>query len=213
MQKDMHFYGVYSLCRAAGINEETAGIIAYSSQFVDDSLCDESLIFKQEKSAILSTMTSHKPLDLKNAFEEDQWRVWVAFHFLPGNAINAKNFTERMICQKNSKTAKAILEHALKNKKEKIGPYLCGITAHVFADTFAHFGFVGLSTPLNKVEDSSIHTYEINSKTKIRNKRKMIGFFARLKSTLAETIPMGHGAVATLPDKPYLKWEYKYEKR
>lgn len=212
MQKDIHFYGVYCLCRAAGINEETAELIAYSSQFVDDALGDGTLIFKQEKSAVLPTMTSHKPLDLKNAIEEDQWRVWVAFHFLPGNDNNAKNFTERMICRKNSETAEAIIKHALKHKKEKIGPYLCGITAHVFADTFAHYGFVGKSTTLNKVKDGSIKTYEINPNTKKRNKKRMIGFFDRIKTSLAEIIPMGHGAVATLPDKPYLKWEYKYEK-
>lgn len=212
MQKDIHFYGVYCLCRTAGINEETAELIAYSSQFVDDALGDGTLIFRQEKSAILPTMTSHKPLDLKNAIEEDQYRVWVAFHFLPGNDKNAKNFTERMICRKNSETAEAIIEHALKHKKEKIGPYLCGITAHVFADTFAHYGFVGKSTLLNKVKDGSIKTYEINPHTKKRNKKRMIGFFDRIKTNLAEALPMGHGAVATFPDKPYLKWEYKYEK-
>ena len=212
MQLDMHFYGVYCLCRAAGINEETAELIAYSSQFVDDALGDGTLIFKQEKSAILPTMTSHKPLDLKNAIEEDQYRVWVAFHFLPGNDKNAKTFTERMICRKNSETAEAIIEHALKHKKEKIGPYLCGVSAHVFADTFAHYGFVGKSTLLNKVKDGSIKTYEINPNTKKRNKKRMIGFFQRLIANLAEAVPMGHGAVATFPDKPYLKWEYKYEK-
>ncbi|MCK5050206.1 MAG: hypothetical protein KAS53_00605 [Candidatus Cloacimonetes bacterium] len=212
MQKDMHFYGVYCLCRAAGINEETANIIAYSSQFVDDALGDGTIIFKKEKSAILPTMTSHKPLDLKNAFEEDQWRVWVAFHFLPGDNKDAKNFTKRMICEKNSKTADAILEHALVHKKKNIGPYLCGITAHVFADTFAHYGFIGKSTSLNRVKDNSIHTFEKNSSTKIRNQKRKVGFIKRLMSSLAETIPMGHGAVATFPDKPYLKWEYKYEK-
>ncbi|MCK5052293.1 MAG: hypothetical protein KAS53_11265 [Candidatus Cloacimonetes bacterium] len=212
MQKDMHFYGIYCLCRAAGINEDTANTIAYSSQFVDDALGDGTIIFKKEKSAILPTMTSHKPLDLKNAIEEDQWRVWVAFHFLPGDNKNAKSFTERMICEKKSKTAEAIFEHALKHKKENIGPYLCGITAHVFADTFAHYGFIGKSTSLNRVKDSSIHTFEKNSNTKKRNKKRKIGFIKRLMSSLAETIPMGHGAVATFPDKPYLKWEYKYEK-
>ena len=212
MQIDMHFYGVYALCRAAGINEKYAKIIAFSSQFVDDARGDDTLVFKTEKTAILPTMTSHKPLDLKNTIEEDQWRVWVVFHFLPGNEKNARNFEQKMICQKDSKPAKEILKHALLFKKEDIGPYLCGITAHVYADTFAHYGFTGLNSPMNKVRDGSIITYEINKNTKKRNKKRMIGFFERLISAVAETVAIGHGAVATLPDKPYLKWEYRYEK-
>ena len=31
-------------------------------------------------------------------------------------------------------------------------------------------------------------------------------------SPFAEIIPVGHGAVATFPDRPYLKWRFKYEK-
>lgn len=213
MQKDMHFYGVYALCRAAGINEKNAGIIAHSSQFVDDALGDETLVFNNGKNAILPTMTSHKPLDLLNAIEEDQWRVWSSFHFLPGNDPTAKNFLERMICRKNSENAREILKFALSNKKESFASYLCGIVAHVYADTFAHYGFIGLSTKLNMVIAGSI-------KPKIKSKnifkyviRKMGTFFDRLKGTGAEIIPMGHGAAATLPDRPYLEWEYRYEKR
>jgi len=37
MQIDMHFYGVYALARAAGLNPEEAHTVAYASQFVDDA--------------------------------------------------------------------------------------------------------------------------------------------------------------------------------
>ena len=40
MQKDMHFYGVYAMARAAGIKPDSAYTIAYASQFVDDALED-----------------------------------------------------------------------------------------------------------------------------------------------------------------------------
>ena len=76
MQEDMHFYGVYAFARAAGINPETARIIAYASQFVDDAINDEAVILSN-KQAILPTMTSHKPIDYKNTIPGDQWRVWV----------------------------------------------------------------------------------------------------------------------------------------
>ena len=29
--------------------------------------------------------------------------------------------------------------------------------------------------------------------------------------TMAEIIPIGHGAVATLPDRPYLEWGFRYQ--
>ena len=41
MQLDMHFYGIYALARAAGIKPDSAYIIAYASQFVDDALDGE----------------------------------------------------------------------------------------------------------------------------------------------------------------------------
>ena len=37
MQIDMHFYGVYAMARAAGLDPKTARIIAHASQFVDDA--------------------------------------------------------------------------------------------------------------------------------------------------------------------------------
>ena len=37
MQTDMHYYGTYALARLAGFSVSKAEIIAYSSQYVDDS--------------------------------------------------------------------------------------------------------------------------------------------------------------------------------
>ena len=34
MQIDMHFYGVYAMARAAGLDPETARTVAQASQFV-----------------------------------------------------------------------------------------------------------------------------------------------------------------------------------
>ena len=43
MQKDMHYYGTYTLARTAGITPEVAEIIATASQFVDDNVEDGSI--------------------------------------------------------------------------------------------------------------------------------------------------------------------------
>jgi len=210
MQIDMHFYGVYALARSTGIKPDVSRIIAFASQFVDDAIDDEAIVLKDQR-AVLPTMTAHKTIDYQNTLPGDQWKVWVPFHFLPGNDASAQNFVEKMVCRKNSAPAQAILKHALIYKKDPIGPHIAGITAHVYADTFAHYGFVGLSRDWNKVKNDSI---EVKVRVKsISNyvEAKFESFKARIAGTFAEAVPVGHGAVATFPDRPYLKWRYAQE--
>jgi len=154
-------------------------------------------------------MTSHKPLDFKNLIEGDQWKVWVPFHFLPGST--GSKFVKLMTCQMNSKPAQKMLEYALSQKSEKWGHYAIGVAMHVFADTFSHQGFVGYHTHWNKVVQKSIK-FNLKSKTIEKYvKRKMELFEAKLLGSVAENVELGHAAVATLPDRPYLKWSYKCE--
>lgn len=209
MQKDMHFYGVYSLARAAGVKQQSASVIAYASQYVDDAMEDREIILKN--SAILPTMTSHKPLDYQNTLPGDQWNVWVPFHFLPGNDASAKTFAERMICCKDSSPAQQMMQWAIEMKGKPYAPHLAGIAAHVYADTFSHHGFMGLSSSWNKVknetldlecEDESIREYLGN---------RFEQFKMRVVGSLAETVPVGHGSVGTFPDRPYLRWNFDYE--
>jgi len=87
-----------------------------------------------------------------------------------------------------------------------------GVAMHVYADTFSHQGFVGYHTPWNKVLQNSIK-YELKSKTIKKYIERKLGLFeAKLTGTVAENVELGHAAVATLPDRPYLKWSYKREK-
>lgn len=210
MQLDMHFYGVYALARAAGIKADTARIIAYASQFVDDAIDDDKIVLSSDN-ALLPLMTSHMPLDYKNTILSDQWRVWVPFHFIPGN--KGDSFAQKMICQMHSEPVKAMIKHALDLKHEDYWPHLIGITAHVYADTFAHYGFIGIKDELNKVKQGSID-YSENSKNILQYiKVKFEEFKSRSLGTFAELVPIGHGAVATLPDRPYLKWKFEYESR
>ena len=211
MQLDMHFYAVYALARSAGIKSETAKTIAYASQFVDDAIDDEAVILSNTR-AILPTMTSHRPIDYKNAMPGDQWKVWVPFHFLPGNQPMKGGFVEKMMCRKNSKPAKKMLGDSLKPQNTDYWPHLIGICSHVFADTFSHFGFIGFAHPWNKAISNTINASHKHSPGILNYvKAKFEDFKTRFAGNFAEIVPVGHGGVGTYPDRPYLKWHFQYE--
>ncbi len=210
MQIDMHFYGLYALARAAGVKPDPALVIATASQFVDDAIDDEAIVLANHR-GVIPTMTSHKPLDWQNCLPGDQWKVWVPFHFLPGNQPEGGSFTEKMVCRKNSAPARRMMENALSLAGEPLGPVMVGIACHVYADTFAHYGFIGLKRDWNRVRNDTV---EIN----VRSKKiidyieaKFEDFKARLIGSAGEVMPVGHAAVATYPDRPYLVWRYAHE--
>jgi hypothetical protein len=257
MQRDIHFYGVYALARAAGIDWDTSRTIACASQFVDDAT-DEGVVILPDLTAnqsqepmsfqgrheetgstdrrgnnrqalrvgqkgILPIMTSHRPLDYSNTIPGDQWRVWVPFHFLPGNEPLSGSFLERMICRKDSQPARRMLRHALDwgwqasndpASTRDCWPHLIGITAHVYADTFSHHGFIGMAHPWNKVKGRSLETAGNQSASFIDClMNKVEACMAWIAGELAEMVPIGHGAVAACPDLPYLRWRFEYEER
>jgi hypothetical protein len=207
MQIDMHMYGVFVLARAAGINYKTAWLIANTSQFVDDSIEDDEFIVS-DSYGLLPTMTSHKPIDYQNALHGDQWKVWIPFHFLPGNEPENGTFLERLRCRKNSKPARRMVEESLDDKNRHMWPYLIGLTAHVYADTFAHYGFIGISTKLNIVKNSSIKVHNVNDSGLMGALEQK---FTQIAGMFTEIIPVGHGTVSTYPDMPFLEWQYHYE--
>jgi len=218
MQRDIHFYGVYALARAAGIDWGTSRTIAYASQFVDDAT-DEGVVILPDLRGIIPIMTSHRPLDYSNAIPGDQWRVWVPFHFLPGNEPMSGSFLERMICRKDSQPARRMLSHALDwgcqaGNDTGSWPHLIGITAHVYADTFSHHGFMGMAHAWNKVKGRSLETAGNQSASFIDClMNKVEACMAWIAGDLAEMVPIGHGAVAAYPDLPYLRWRFEYEER
>lgn len=211
MQIDMHFYGIYALARAAGMSDAIARKIAYASQFVDDAIDDDYIILDDNR-AIVPTMTSHKPIDYRNALSGDQWKVWIPFHFLPGN--KGTKFIDKLVCEKDSTPAKRVLDYTLDRTNGPFWPHMIGIAAHVYADTFAHYGFIGISHENNKVDEKTIRISTKHSRGIMSYlKAKYEEFKTRFISGFAEVIPVGHGAVGTYPDRPYLAWEYTYELR
>lgn len=155
MQIDMHYYGTYAMARAAGINADAARIIATAAQYVDDNVADEPIVLK-DGARILRRSTAHHLEDVrKNVNENDQREVWVPFHFLPGNEIDDgenEDHTLRLRCRKNSEPACMMVDHLVNGAPtDVLALERAGIVAHVYADTFSHYGFSGVSSRRNRV--------------------------------------------------------------
>ncbi len=235
MQIDMHYYGIYSLARAAGINAETAGIIATASQFVDDAVRKESERL-EDGALVICDATGHHSLDAKNLDPEDQRNVWVPFHFMPGN--DGAEFTERLLCRKDSAMARSMVDHHFTLSSKPFGRELMGITAHVYADTFSHYGFSGVSSRRNRVHGRSIEVHvkdpavkkyildkqerffkeqgkngglhsNIRSQGKLTLRQRLLSFVSGTAEAFSGAL--GHGGVTTHPDRPYLRWSFEYE--
>ncbi|WP_320174869.1 DUF6765 family protein [Maridesulfovibrio sp.] len=207
----MHYYGTYALARAAGIKPEAAQIIASASQFVDDNAKKENIDFT-DKACLISRPTAHHCEDVKNILPDDQRVVWVPFHFLPGG--EGRTFNERIVCTQDSEIARKMVANHLSKTDKDFYQQLIGITAHVYADTFSHYGFSGMSSDVNDVDTLSIELVA-NADPNIFNnlKDKACHFLEKLKTGAAEfgSRKLGHGGVYTYPDQPFLKWNFKYE--
>ncbi len=224
MQKDMHYDGVYCLARAAGLNEEAAGVIAWSSQYVDN--CPADSVEFEDAGAVYGVATAHHPIHYNNTIfgKENQRQVWVPFHFLPGN--EGGGFTERLKCRMNSPIAQEMRDETLEaaarahDDEDDYSIHRVGVAAHVYADTFSHYGFSGVSSRGNYIVHQSIDLRPARQETKSGLWGVIDSFMERadvfvenIKATSAEMFSgaLGHGAAATCPDMPYLVWSFEYE--
>ncbi|SIO18337.1 DUF6765 family protein [Halodesulfovibrio marinisediminis] len=216
MQIDMHYYGTYTLARIAGLDQETAELIANSSQFVDDNTTSTTIQFA-DGGQMTAVATGHHFEQTENISSSAQRSIWIPFHFLP--AASGDTFTERLICRKNSTTATEMVDNHLHLSHKPFAPQLMGIAAHVLADTFSHYNFCGASSRKNTIAQDSITVMEpLNEDSALAEER--MRFFERFEYVhpniriLSEKELMGtlgHGAVASYPDLPYLAWSYKTE--
>ena len=232
MQIDMHYYATYAIARAAGILPKAARTIAFSAQFVDDNIAESSVDFK-DGGRIDQEPTAHHFLALSNHDGRDQRRVWVPFHFIPGN--EGDSYTERLKCRMDSRIAQEMCDHHLTLSKSEFALQLLGIAAHVYADTFSHYGFSGVSSRGNKVDNASFRFHEDvedtdNNVMELKKEMREYvtkkanqffesrgpygGLFTNIKSWSIEKASgaLGHGSVATYPDRPYLVWRFDYER-
>ncbi len=210
MQTDMHYYGTYAMARAAGLDRVTCKKIAYSAQFVDDNAGHKNLV-TLDKAQLHVTATAHHADNIKNLDTEDQSLVWVPYHFLPGG--QGGTYEEKLKCVKDSEIAQQMFEHYLALPKV-FSPYLIGVAAHVYADTFSHYGFSGISSEVNCIESDSFEFKDdLTGEIKEYIVSKWQAFKTKLAASAAESLSngLGHGAAHTYPDRPFLTWQFTYE--
>jgi len=212
MQIDFHHAVVFVLSRLAGFSWEDASVIAHSSQYVDDEVRDEILRF--DNGAIYKTICSaHKKVDYSNLENLKNHLVWVPFHFLPGNTVDSgagDEFEERLVCRKNSDLAKDMVRECIRSRNQPNALHRLGITLHVYADTWAHQGFSGIDSRRNRVDYFRDEEDEVSKKLIRKVAGYFSGHFQEELGKLVETVlPLGHGAVLSYPDLPYLRWRYR----
>lgn len=194
MQIDFHFATTYVVARIAGFNQHDAEIIAYSSQYVDDSTTTGFLRFDNGM-RYYREATAHPLYDPENYNNDASAKSWLPFHFLPGNQLKTtrapedSSFSRHLICRPNSPIAQAIMKRVIEVQDRPHALHRLGIASHVFVDTFAHQGFVGQRLGLNEAAD--IQDDDGNDLPAM------------------PLPPIGHGIVSTYPDRPYLQWSYK----
>lgn len=211
MQIDFHHTVTYALARLAGFAHGESAIIAYAAQYVDDATNQGEIHFKNH--APYDHIASAHPVIPTNFHEAEGFKgnfnnslnaeAWIPFHFLPGNGgLPAgqgadMDMVRRLICQPDSPIAQRMVAACLDAKDRPNGLHRLGITAHVFADTFVHYDFVGLKDGINRVEElihdpgNTAHPYAED-----------------IESKMAAALPLGHGMVLTLPDQPFRQWGY-----
>ena len=189
--------------RLAGFGHSDASIVAHCAQYVDDST--QAGLIRFDNGAMFDRISSaHKMLDYRNFKELENYKVWIPFHFLPGNGglpagqDPPGTFIEKLICRPNSPVAQAMVRECIDQRYRSYGLHRLGITMHVFVDTWAHQGFAGVSHEVNGARD--LVDGDNNPDQSLMN--RLTNFF------IGGALPLGHGTVLSNPDRPYLRWGY-----
>jgi len=143
---EFHYYVTYLVALEAGFDQESANIIATSSQLVDDNV--EINYIKNNKGKVYKTYISQTANILKP--EDELFRIYPVFHFIPGDYINDKTRRKDgsyhiLNTTPNSSNAQKVILNSVKTNNL----YRLGIASHSYADTWAHQNFVGYFSYFN----------------------------------------------------------------
>ncbi len=203
MQTDFHHAVTYALARLAGFSKDEAAIVGYAAQYVDDAVEEGTIVF--DNGALYSrTASAHKMLDYRNLEMLKNSTCWVPFHFLPGNGGLAPDkspdgpFINKLITVPNSPIAQDMIRACIADRGSQYALQRLGISMHVYADTWAHQGFAGVSHVINNATDIT----DESGKPDERVATKLKNFF------INNALPLGHGCVLSNPDRPWLVWAY-----
>jgi len=220
MQIDFHHGVTYVVARLAGFTPAQAETVAHSAQYVDDATSSGELWF--DNGGLYERISSaHKFYDYRNMEALSNHRVWIPFHFLPGNKgeprpaaaplLTREDLVERCITRPDSYPAREMMAAAVQRQKRPFALHRLGIASHVYADTWAHQGFVGLRDRINLATQIRAANDAHHEKT---FGERFADFFGHGVEEVEElfigkALPVGHGVVLSYPDRPYLVWSYR----
>ena len=216
MQRDAHYYAVLAFCRACGFSKDSAYVVAYASQYVDDAKINLMFINNasdiiehdiiDDKPAFFNMATCQSYFRIKTFNYEAMVNNTIAFHFVPG--CKGENFTKKLRCKEEGPVILDILEDVLlEDDLTKLG-----IILHAFADSYTHQGFSGMLSKVNDIKNC-------DAKTKVNlglvdiilrafkkvNQEKYEEYFHSIMPAY------GHGQAREYPDIPDLVWSYDYD--
>lgn len=240
MQIDGHHAGTYVAARLAGFGHGDAQTVAYAAQYVDDATNDGIIEFSNSAFMYARTACAHRMIDADNLLEIKNHLAWLPFHFLPGNDLlpagEVPNGGEQrqLVCRPDSPVARDMLRLALTERDSPRALQRLGIAMHVYADTFAHQGFVGMMSPANRIREVTCGDETLDKRIRTATERRLLfrvqhklrsvaGFMATLfavswhrhLSPWAFAVdffghdPLGHAAAGCFPDLPFLSWQFR----
>lgn len=206
MNIDFHYGVVFYLARLAGLPSPDATKVAHACQYVDDATTHGLLKFKDGQT-FDRIASAHELYDFVHNAENEQNRiVWVPFHFLPG--LEGQSVEEQAICRPNSAVAQDLMTVTLQASGLDNGLHRLGVGLHTYIDTWAHQGFSGMVSDVNRIvklvgDDHPEDTWRAK-------------LFAELKKVVNTTEAiaidqfsgLGHGAALHFPDLPWANWSY-----
>jgi len=214
MQIDYHHAVTYVVARCSGFDHADARTVAHAAQYVDDATND-GLIHFTNKAMYQRIASAHKMLDYRNMENLANHRVWIPFHFLPGNDDKRAgenpdtDFREKIVCRPNSHVAQDMVRACIRDRHKPNALHRLGITMHVYADTWAHRGFAGINDTINLVRGVKDRNCNPDPGFLDRAKNYFADLFdARTSEFIGGVLPLGHGAALSYPDRPFLKWHY-----
>ncbi|RKP48297.1 DUF6765 family protein [Trinickia fusca] len=206
MNIDFHYGVIYAVARLGGLDVAEARTVAHSCQYVDDATTDGLLKFADGE-RFERIASAHEMIDYKNEEDDQNRRIWVPFHFLPG--AQGKSVAEKAVCRPNSDVAKDVVRRALNAHGAYNALHRLGVTLHVYVDTWAHQGFSGVASDYNRIThlEGDDHDHETWLG---KLKETLISAGEKVESLAIDALSgLGHGAALHFPDMPWATWRYR----
>lgn len=205
MNIDFHYGVVYVVARVGGLSREAARTVAHACQYVDDATTAGILRFAGGET-FERFATAHKIFDYSNAENDQNRLVWTPFHFLP--AGEGATVQERAVCRPDSAIARDVMRRAIRRRNADTALHRLGATLHTYVDTWAHQGFAGIGSAVNRVYQLKIENNALRPwRARIAETTERVVDEVESRM-LTDALPVGHGAALHYPDLPWAHWSY-----